>query len=71
MNETRAQRMLRQLNSCGASVTKSGAVYEIRFKDELVRTTDLTTLTQGDMAMLTGQPMLSRAGSRKASGRDW
>lgn len=77
MNETRSERTLRQLNAIGATVTKCGAVYEIRFKDEHIKTTDLGIMTQGDILMLQGryaterQCMISKKAARKASGRDW
>ena len=73
VNETRTQRTLRELAEIGAKVSKDGAVYDIRFRDEHIKTTDLGTVTHADILLLSGkrQPEISRQGARRLSGRDW
>lgn len=72
MNETKAQRALRELAEIGAKVSKDGAVYTIRRGDEFIKTTDLGTMSRSDILLMSGRHQTdSRQGARKASGRDW
>lgn len=64
----KAQRTLRELTEIGAQVIQKGAVYDITYRDEHIRTTDPATV---NVQLLIGmQPNISRQGARRQSGRD-
>lgn len=57
---TKSEHIMHELDAIGATLTLDGAVYTIRRGQEVIRTSDLSTINRANILNLTGRYKLER-----------